>query len=149
MFRWYVVNTYSGHENKVKSNLEHRASSLGQRRAIRSVVVPTETVSELTPSTRIGVSAGLLLLYEGGVGSVRGKRFDATLMAACTSCSAASMLRSRLNCSVICELPKLLTDVICVSAGTCPNCRSRGVVTDDAMVLALAPGRNVETTIVG
>ena len=23
MFRWYVVNTYSGHENKVKQNLEH------------------------------------------------------------------------------------------------------------------------------
>ena len=23
MFRWYVVNTYSGHENKVKHNLEH------------------------------------------------------------------------------------------------------------------------------
>ena len=26
MFRWYVVNTYSGHENKVKHNLEHRGS---------------------------------------------------------------------------------------------------------------------------
>ena len=29
MYRWYVVNTYSGHENKVKSNLEHRATELG------------------------------------------------------------------------------------------------------------------------
>ena len=28
MFRWYVVNTYSGHENKVKQNLEHRVVSL-------------------------------------------------------------------------------------------------------------------------
>ena len=28
MFRWYVVNTYSGHENKVKHNLEHRVVSL-------------------------------------------------------------------------------------------------------------------------
>ena len=28
MFRWYVINTYSGHENKVKQNLEHRVSSL-------------------------------------------------------------------------------------------------------------------------
>ena len=26
MFRWYVINTYSGHENKVKQNLEHRVS---------------------------------------------------------------------------------------------------------------------------
>jgi transcriptional antiterminator NusG len=31
MFRWYVVNTYSGHENKVKANLEHRIESMGQR----------------------------------------------------------------------------------------------------------------------
>ena len=29
MYRWYVVNTYSGHENKVKQNLEHRVVSLG------------------------------------------------------------------------------------------------------------------------
>jgi len=40
MFRWYVVNTYSGHENKVKHNLEHRIVSLGQQRAVRAVVVP-------------------------------------------------------------------------------------------------------------
>jgi transcriptional antiterminator NusG len=47
MFRWYVVNTYSGHENKVKQNLEHRVTSLNQKRFVRQVVVPTETVSEL------------------------------------------------------------------------------------------------------
>ena len=27
--RWYVVNTYSGHENKVKENLEKRVESMG------------------------------------------------------------------------------------------------------------------------
>ena len=47
MYRWYVVNTYSGHENKVKQNLEHRVVSLGQQRAVRQVVVPTETVQEV------------------------------------------------------------------------------------------------------
>src|SRR5271170_7682889 len=47
MFRWYVVNTYSGHENKVKQNLEHRVVSLGQQRAVRNVVVPTEAVAEM------------------------------------------------------------------------------------------------------
>jgi len=47
MYRWYVVNTYSGHENKVKSNLEHRAMTLGHRAALRQIVVPTETVNEL------------------------------------------------------------------------------------------------------
>ena len=46
MFRWYVVNTYSGHENKVKQNIEHRATSLNQKRALRQVVVPTESVQE-------------------------------------------------------------------------------------------------------
>ena len=47
MFRWYVVNTYSGHENKVKQSLEHRVVSLGQQRNVRTVVVPTESVSEM------------------------------------------------------------------------------------------------------
>ena len=27
--QWYVVNTYSGHENKVKENLEKRVESMG------------------------------------------------------------------------------------------------------------------------
>ena len=31
MFRWYVINTYSGHENKVKANLEHRVETMGAR----------------------------------------------------------------------------------------------------------------------
>ena len=70
-------------------------------------------------------------------------------MAACTSCSAASMLRSSSNCRVICEEPKLDTEVICESDGICPNCRSSGVVTAEAIVSALAPGSSVETTMVG
>src|ERR1700690_2695572 len=55
MFRWYVVNTYSGHENKVKQNLEHRIVSLGQQRAVRSVVVPTEAVSEMKDNQKVTV----------------------------------------------------------------------------------------------
>ena len=55
MYRWYVVNTYSGHENKVKQNLEHRAQSLNQRRAVRNVVVPTETVTEMKDNQKISV----------------------------------------------------------------------------------------------
>ena len=41
---WYVVNTYSGHENKVKEKLEMRASSMGMEDYIYRVVVPEETV---------------------------------------------------------------------------------------------------------
>jgi transcriptional antiterminator NusG len=55
MYRWYVVNTYSGHENKVKQNLEHRVVSLNQKRAIRQVVVPTETVSEMKDNQKVSV----------------------------------------------------------------------------------------------
>jgi transcriptional antiterminator NusG len=55
MYRWYVVNTYSGHENKVKQNLEHRAQSLNQRRAVRNVVVPTETVTEMKDNQKTSV----------------------------------------------------------------------------------------------
>ena len=55
MFRWYVVNTYSGHENKVKHNLEHRVISLGQQRAVRNVVVPTESVSEMKDNQKVTV----------------------------------------------------------------------------------------------
>ncbi|HWI21014.1 MAG TPA: transcription termination/antitermination protein NusG [Baekduia sp.] len=53
MYRWYVVNTYSGHENKVKQNLEHRADTLGQKQAVRQIVVPTETVSEMKDNEKI------------------------------------------------------------------------------------------------
>ena len=55
MFRWYVINTYSGHENKVKQNLEHRVSSLSQQRAVRQVVVPTETVQEMKDNQKVSV----------------------------------------------------------------------------------------------
>jgi transcriptional antiterminator NusG len=53
MFRWYAVNTYSGHENKVKQNLEHRVESLGQQRNLRQIVIPTETISELKDGQKI------------------------------------------------------------------------------------------------
>ena len=55
MFRWYVVNTYSGHENKVKHNLEHRIVSLNQERAVRQIVVPTESVSEMKDNQKVTV----------------------------------------------------------------------------------------------
>jgi transcriptional antiterminator NusG len=55
MYRWYVVNTYSGHENKVKQNLEHRVVSLNQKRAVRQIVVPTETVTEMKDNQKVPV----------------------------------------------------------------------------------------------
>ena len=55
MFRWYVVNTYSGHENKVKHNLEHRVVSMHQERAVKQVIVPTEQVNEMKDGQKITV----------------------------------------------------------------------------------------------
>ena len=53
MFRWYAVNTYSGHENKVKQNLEHRVVSLSQQGAVRQVVIPTEQVQEMKDGQKV------------------------------------------------------------------------------------------------
>ena len=38
--QWYVVNTYSGHESKVKENLEMRTESMGMENNIFRVVIP-------------------------------------------------------------------------------------------------------------
>jgi len=63
MYRWYVVNTYSGHENKVKQNLEHRVVSLNQKRAVRQYVVPTVTVSEVKDNMNVAVEKRTMLDY--------------------------------------------------------------------------------------
>lgn len=44
--RWYVVHTYSGYENKVKSNLEKTVENRGLQDLISDVRVPTEIVVE-------------------------------------------------------------------------------------------------------
>ena len=63
MFRWYVVNTYSGHENKVKANLEHRIESMGQRVRFRRVVVPTEQVIETKDGQKVQTDKRVLPGY--------------------------------------------------------------------------------------
>ena len=45
--QWYVVNTYSGHENKVKEKLEMRAESMDMQDYIFRVVVPEQTEVEV------------------------------------------------------------------------------------------------------
>ncbi len=44
--QWYVVNTYSGHENKVKEKLEMRSESMDMQDYIYRVVIPEEKVIE-------------------------------------------------------------------------------------------------------
>jgi transcriptional antiterminator NusG len=49
---WFVVHSYSGYENKVKKNLEHRIESMGMLDQIFQVVVPTEEEVELRDGQR-------------------------------------------------------------------------------------------------
>jgi transcription termination/antitermination protein NusG len=63
MFRWYVINTYSGHENKVKTNLEHRISSMNQAQRFRRVVVPTEQVIETKDGQKVQTEKRVLPGY--------------------------------------------------------------------------------------
>jgi transcriptional antiterminator NusG len=50
--KWYVVHTYSGYENKVKQNLEHRIESMEMRDQIYRVVVPDEEQIEIKNGQR-------------------------------------------------------------------------------------------------
>ena len=49
---WYVIHSYSGYENKVQKNLEHRIESMGMQDKIFQVVVPTEEEVELRDGQR-------------------------------------------------------------------------------------------------
>lgn len=52
--RWYVIHTYSGYENKVKSNLERRMQSMRSQggEKIEQVLVPTEKEKEIKGGKR-------------------------------------------------------------------------------------------------
>ena len=45
--RWYVIHTYSGYENKVKTDLEHRIEIYGLQDKVVDIKIPTEEVTEL------------------------------------------------------------------------------------------------------
>ncbi len=44
---WYVVNTYSGHESRVKDNLEMRTESMGMENHIFRVIIPEQKEVEI------------------------------------------------------------------------------------------------------
>lgn len=55
--RWYALQTYSGHEKKVKTFLEQKVSDLpleeGEEPPIRDVIVPTQEVVEIKGGKRV------------------------------------------------------------------------------------------------
>ncbi|MBN9796855.1 transcription termination/antitermination protein NusG [Pseudonocardia sp. UM4_GMWB1] len=60
---WYVVHSYAGYENKVKSNLETRAQTLDVEDYIFQVEVPTEEVTEIKNGQRKKVQRKVLPGY--------------------------------------------------------------------------------------
>src|SRR5512142_545073 len=94
-------------------------------------------------------SAGFTLRCVGGEGIDDGSERAAAAIADCTSCAAASMLRSSANWIVIDVAPDVDCDVIESTPAIVENCFSSGVATAEAIVSGLAPGRLADTWIVG
>jgi transcription termination/antitermination protein NusG len=67
--RWYVVHTYAGYENKVKSNLASRVRSMAVEDRIFEVVIPMEDVIEFKNGRKVVVQKkvfpGYLLVRMG------------------------------------------------------------------------------------
>ena len=49
---WFVIHSYAGYENRVKSNLENRISSLNMEEHIFQIEVPMEEVTEIKNGQR-------------------------------------------------------------------------------------------------
>jgi transcription termination/antitermination protein NusG len=60
---WYVVHSYAGYENKVKTNLETRIQTLDMEEFIFQVEVPTEQVTEIKNGQRKQVQRKVLPGY--------------------------------------------------------------------------------------
>ena len=45
--KWYVIHTQTGHEEKIKLNIEKRAKEISLERLISQILIPTEKVSEV------------------------------------------------------------------------------------------------------
>lgn len=48
--KWYVIQTYSGYENKVKESLLQRIKEHGKEAMFGEILIPTETVQESRPN---------------------------------------------------------------------------------------------------
>ena len=50
--KWYVLHTYSGYENKVKTNLETRIETMGLENNVFGIEIPSEVVTEIKEGGR-------------------------------------------------------------------------------------------------
>jgi transcriptional antiterminator NusG len=61
--KWYVIHTYSGHEERVKKNLEQRVKFMDSGDTIAEVVIPTEEEIEVRAGRRRTVTKKILPGY--------------------------------------------------------------------------------------
>jgi transcriptional antiterminator NusG len=61
--KWYVIHTYSGHEERVKKNLEQRIKFMDSGNVISQVVIPTEEEIEVKSGRRRTVTRKILPGY--------------------------------------------------------------------------------------
>ena len=60
---WYVVNTYAGHENRVKENLVRRIDTMGLSDYLFRIVVAEETYTEIKGSKTVQKTRNLFPGY--------------------------------------------------------------------------------------
>lgn len=61
--QWFVIHSYAGYENKVKSNLESRIASMNMEQRIFEVVIPLEDVIEFKNGKKVVVQKKLFPGY--------------------------------------------------------------------------------------
>jgi len=55
MARWYIINAYSGFENKVRESILAEAERMGLSQLVEAVEVPTETVTEVKRGKKVPI----------------------------------------------------------------------------------------------
>jgi len=55
-FKWYVVHTYSGHENKVKQSIEKAVELQSMTHLFGQVLIPMEEVTEMKKGKKVKVN---------------------------------------------------------------------------------------------
>ena len=61
--QWHVVNTYSGHENKVKENLEKRVESMGLQNILFNIVIPELVETEIKSGKKVNKTVNMFTGY--------------------------------------------------------------------------------------
>ena len=108
--RWYVIHTYSGYENKVKTDLEHRIETYGLESQVVDIKIPTEEVTEVKEGGKSEIKEAKV--FPGYV-LVRMEVDDNTWV---------SSARTYAGTKSICIVPHASDSTCAVADGTIPFC---------------------------